>query len=265
MATREITLYATSFGADIGPMNITDNFGTMVATGISPSQIINSINLTVDVLADTIFLTSTGRCDNTFQVPINVIAPSPTVTPSITVSPSVTPSVTPSITTSPSVTPSISITVSTTPSITISPSRTPSTTVSPSATPSISVSRTPSLTPSLTPSVTPSSTPAGLYYRVTNVYDGSSYYYISSIDYCEITSNHLLIEILSYNGSPVSSHPDYAFTIREIVNGGSPNYYTLDIFNGSSSAQWNYTEADSCAGYYTAASVTSSPLPVYVP
>ena len=265
MATREITLYATSFGADIGPMNITDNFGTMVATGVSPSQIINSINLTVDVLADTIFLTSTGRCDNTFQVPINVIAPSPTVTPSITVSPSVTPSVTPSITVSPSVTPSVSISVSTTPSITISPSRTPSTTVSPSATPSISVSRTPSLTPSLTPSVTPSSTPAGLYYRVTNVYDGSTYYSISSIDYCEITSNHLLIEILSYNGSPVSSHPDYAFTIREIVNGGSPNYYTLDIFNGSSSAQWNYTEADSCAGYYTAASVTSSPLPVYVP
>ena len=75
----------------------------------------------------------------------------------------------------------------------------------------------------------------------------------------------LLIEILSYNGTLVTSHPDYAFTIREIVNGGSPNYYTLDIFNGSSSAQWNYTEADSCAGYYTAASVSSSPISLYVP
>jgi hypothetical protein len=265
MATREITLYATSFGADVGPMNITDNFGTMVATNVSPSQIINSINLTVDILADTIFLTSTGRCDNTFQVAINAIAPSPTVSPSITISPSVTPSVTPSISITPSVTPSVTISVSTTPSITISPTRTPSTTVSPSATPSISISRTPSITPSKTPSVTPSSTPAGLYYRVTDIYDGSSYYGVSSIDYCEITSNHLLIEILSYNGSPVTSHPDYAFTIREVINGGSPNYYILDIFNGSSSAQWNYTGIDTCTGYSTVASVSSSPLPVYVP
>ena len=174
MATREITLYATGFGAQVGPFDITDNYGNVVALGVTPAQILASINLTVDTLADTLFLKSIGRCDNTLQVTINAIAPSPTVSPSITVSPSVTPSITPSITISPSVTPSISVSVSNTPSITISPSRTPSTTVSPSATPSISVSRTPSVTPSRTPTVTPSSTPAGLYYRVTDIYDGST-------------------------------------------------------------------------------------------
>ena len=265
MATREITLYATSFGADIGPMNITDNFGTMVATDVSPSQIINSINLTVDVLADTIFLTSTGRCDNTFQVPINVIAPSPTATPSITVSPSVTPSVTPSITVTPSVTPSISISVSATPSVTISPTRTPSVTVTPSVTPSISISRTPSITPSKTPTVTPSATPTGIYYRIINEYYGASYQYVSSIEYCQITDNGFRVEIVNYNGTPVTSHPDYAFTMSYVTNGGSPYYSTLDVFDGNSSAVFLYTEYNECLGETNIVSVSSSPIPLYVP
>jgi len=162
MATREITLYATGFGEDVGPFDITDNFNNIVALGITTQQILSTIILTVEDTADTLFLTSKGRCDNTLSVPINAIAPSPTVSPSITISPSVTPSVTPSITISPTVTPSVSITQSPTPSITVTPTKTPTTSVTPSVTPSISISATPSITPTQTPTVTPSTSVTGI-------------------------------------------------------------------------------------------------------
>jgi hypothetical protein len=174
MATREITLYATGFGEDIGPFDITDNFNNIVALGITTQQILSTIILIVDNTADTIFLTSKGRCDNTLSVPINAIAPSPTVSPSVTSSPSVTPSVTPSISISPTVTPSVTITQSPTPSITVTPTRTPTTSTTPSVTPSISISRTPTVTPSQTPTVTPSTSVVGINscttFNSTNLY-----------------------------------------------------------------------------------------------
>jgi hypothetical protein len=87
-------------------------------------------------------------------------APTPSITPTISISatPYITPSVTPTIT--PSKTPSISI--STTPSVTPS--------ISISTTPGVSI--TPSITPSTTPSITPSITPSvsGLNYTfITNM------------------------------------------------------------------------------------------------
>jgi hypothetical protein len=85
-----------------------------------------------------------------------LVAPTPSVTPSITPTPSVTPSISPSISISPSVTPTPSISVSNTPTVT------PSTSVSntPTVTPSISVSNTPTVTPTASPSNTPTPTPS---------------------------------------------------------------------------------------------------------
>ena len=107
---------------------------------------------------------------------INLIgpAPSPSVTPTISVTPSITPSVTPTISVTPSVTvtPTISITpsitatptISVTPSVTITPtiSVTPSVTVTPtiSITPSVTVTPTISVTPSVTVTPTISITPS---------------------------------------------------------------------------------------------------------
>jgi hypothetical protein len=162
MATRDITLYATAFGEDIGPFDITDNLGNSIAIDITPQQILSTIILAVDTNADTIFLKSKGRCDNTLQVPINAIPPSPTVSPSITVSPSATPSVTPSISISPTRTPSVTVTRTPTLSISITPTKTPTVTTTPSVTPSTSISRTPSATPSITPTITPSTSVTGI-------------------------------------------------------------------------------------------------------
>ena len=71
----------------------------------------------------------------------NRVAPTPSVTPSITPTISVTPSITPTITNTPSVTPTISIT--------------PSPGASTTPTPSITVTPTTTITPSVTPSITP--------------------------------------------------------------------------------------------------------------
>jgi len=212
MATREITLYATGFGEDVGPFDITDNFNNIVALGITTQQILSSINLTVEDTADTIFLTSKGRCDNTLSVPINAIAPSPTVSPSITISPSATPSVTPSITISPTVTPSVSITQSPTPSITVTPTKTPTTSITPSVTPSISISRTPTVTPSQTPTVTPSTSVTGINscatFTSTNLYLKVDWFSSGSVS----TNSGVYDRYNNYCGDNVD---DYAYVTVE--------------------------------------------------
>ena len=259
MITREITLNATSFGADIGPFNITDNLGNIVANSVTTSQIINSINLTVSIDADTLILSSIGRCDNVFQVSINAVAPSPTRTPSVTLSPSKTPSITPSITITPTSTPSITISNTPTPTLSVTPTRTPSNTTTPSPTRTPSVTTSISITPSKTPSLTPSATSSSPCFTAVNEYLYSDYYSLSSIDYCEITNDRIVITIKDSNGNPTTNHPDYAFTVRVIENSHS-YYYTVDVFNGDSQGFFYYSAYDECNGVNQVATVVSMPI-----
>jgi hypothetical protein len=113
-------------------------------------------------------------------------APTPSITPTISISatPYITPSTTPTIT--PSKTPSISI--STTPSITpsISISTTPGVSITPSVTPSITPSRTPSITPSVSglnyTFITVMNAQAPCNFPEFNIYLGSDGKYYASDD-----------------------------------------------------------------------------------
>ena len=155
------------------------------------------------------------------------IAPAPT--PSITPSISVTPTITPSISITPTITPSISITPtpvlspSITPSITasvtpsITPSLTPSISITPTITPSISISRTPSITPSITPST--SRIPYYDYDIVTTSYST----YILACGTMEIPDDRIYFDTTI----PTIGHYGYQDTSLSTIFIGDGNWYYI--------------------------------------
>lgn len=160
MALRTVTVVATSIGGQAGPFNITDDLGNTVATNVTQAQILAGISFSVDVLANTLFLTSTGRCDNTTPVVIQSVQPSPTPTATISISATATPTPTPTISSTPSISVSISTTPTVTPSISLTPTRTPSISITPSSTATPTTTPTPTATPTATPTNTPTITPS---------------------------------------------------------------------------------------------------------
>ena len=158
MAFRTVTVVATSIGGQAGPFNITDDLGNTVATNVSQAQILAGVSFLVDTLANTLFLTSTGRCDNTTSVVIQSVQPSPTPTATVSISATATPTPTPTVTKTPSISISISTTPTVTPSISVTPTRTPSISITPTNTASPSTTPTPTSTPTNTPTNTPTPT-----------------------------------------------------------------------------------------------------------
>jgi hypothetical protein len=98
--------------------------------------------------------------DDTWNITVNCIAPTPTPTPTITPTPTVTntPTPTPTITNTPTATPTITPTPTPTPTgnPTFTPTPTPTITNTPTPTPTIT--NTPTVTPTNTPTITPTPT-----------------------------------------------------------------------------------------------------------
>lgn len=117
MSLQTILITVTTIGADATLFTISDNVLGVIATNVTPSELISGYTTQCDSTATLITVESNAPCGSILNIPIPV-TPTPTVTSTPTVTPTPTVTVTPTETVSP--TPTVTPTETVTPTPTTS-------------------------------------------------------------------------------------------------------------------------------------------------
>lgn len=84
MATKTFLLKGTTIGSQVGPFDIKDSLGNVLASGVTREEIIAGYQLSIDDTATSITLESTGTCSTTAVVPLSFATTTTTTTTSTT-------------------------------------------------------------------------------------------------------------------------------------------------------------------------------------